>query len=1054
MLTEEIYDQQPVASSGPRQKETPRTEIHAPVQGRSKQKRPWNVRGATPVRASMDFIGGVKRLFNMAKPKPGSASEHRHVDRLSKPTRAVPSDGKREASAKHEQWGSVHTRAVFAVHDGQDDRDSGEAVTPVHAAENVRSKHPKDNSLITPVDEYRAIDKHIGPKRRSRPPRNQHTSFSFDKYQVPGDSIRDDSGSEAGTSVQASSPRAGPTQSPHFPSKLTKGAQSHPKDRTSLKRHFDDSIDELAYEAGDQPPKKITVRNQMSASTSEAASSSLSRRGDMANSKFLPSLNNRSRRRFARPLVVQAASCGLVHNLRSKQGGMVCKLKLDPANTVLRAVDSSGACVPELDWLEPKLEKMKTVKFNPKSPFVTIYRSAQVGAGGKLHLQFGEVEHATAFIDWVQGARAHQIICHQEESEILRREFEISWQQIELHLEKAEAESETNTLRHARGSIPKPEIASKPPIGTLNSRESSLFSRQTRSLRRSMRGEEETMPPTPNQTTGASSQLFDIHGSRLRRTANSSKPLMRDPSLEPDRWTTNHPEWARDWIVPLTYLRTTVDKDDIPRLDAGQFLNDNLIMFYLRYLQDRLERENPAVANRIYFHNSFFYEKLKLNKGRGVNYDGVKKWTSKIDLFSYDYIVVPVNENAHWWVAILCNMSKLLPRSAELQPEVAVDGIQVVSVRDGRPWPKESLSIDLVDKSLGEALKGAQAPKAGRVPSPGNMSKAEGDQEDATGDAARIASDLAQPPDATTPRRLKKGQRPSLRKYDPKDPKIITLDSLGATHPITVGHLKEYLVREIKERKGIDIPNPGPLGVTAKNIPLQDNFCDCGIYLLGYIQEFLRDPDLFVKGILQREDHRWAVDAKGLRNELRSLIFKLQKQHQDEEMQRKQQRKRMRQSREPGTEGESASPKDSRRAATEIPGPSTPGRVASAATSRRTTPGVGAATLDFSKHDAFEREKTSADSKISARETPAKTSPGRAGSGTCQRQVITVEDDNLDLGDHPAAAPQEVGHGRLSSQAGDEDVKIIPSIELVDVEDSPPMAPTPMAGPPMASMLD
>lgn len=32
----------------------------------------------------------------------------------------------------------------------------------------------------------------------------------------------------------------------------------------------------------------------------------------------------------------------------------------------------------------------------------------------------------------------------------------------------------------------------------------------------------------------------------------------------------------------------------------------------------------------------------------------VKTWTKNIDLFKKDFVVVPINENCHWFLAIIC----------------------------------------------------------------------------------------------------------------------------------------------------------------------------------------------------------------------------------------------------------------------------------------------------------------------------------------------------------------------------------------------------------------
>ncbi|KAH8654108.1 hypothetical protein BGZ60DRAFT_346927, partial [Tricladium varicosporioides] len=120
---------------------------------------------------------------------------------------------------------------------------------------------------------------------------------------------------------------------------------------------------------------------------------------------------------------------------------------------------------------------------------------------------------------------------------------------------------------------------------------------------------------------------------------------------------------------PTGTKRSLVEKQDIDRLDEGEFLNDSIVNFYLRWLEHNLEQTNPDISRRIYFHNSFFYEALtKTPRGkRGINYESVKRWTSKVDLFEKDYIIVPVCENLHWYLAIICNAPRLLAPEANAE---------------------------------------------------------------------------------------------------------------------------------------------------------------------------------------------------------------------------------------------------------------------------------------------------------------------------------------------------------------------------------------------------
>ncbi|EDV46677.1 uncharacterized protein LOC6550383 [Drosophila erecta] len=87
---------------------------------------------------------------------------------------------------------------------------------------------------------------------------------------------------------------------------------------------------------------------------------------------------------------------------------------------------------------------------------------------------------------------------------------------------------------------------------------------------------------------------------------------------------------------------------DIRTLIDGEWLNDEVINFYMSLLTERSEKragELPAT----YAMNTFFVPRL-LQAGHA----GVKRWTRKVDLFSKDIIPVPVHCNGvHWCMAII-----------------------------------------------------------------------------------------------------------------------------------------------------------------------------------------------------------------------------------------------------------------------------------------------------------------------------------------------------------------------------------------------------------------
>ena len=96
-----------------------------------------------------------------------------------------------------------------------------------------------------------------------------------------------------------------------------------------------------------------------------------------------------------------------------------------------------------------------------------------------------------------------------------------------------------------------------------------------------------------------------------------------------------------------------VHQDDFRRLGPEKKLNDNLLNFYFCWL-----RKNH-VTPRIHVFNTYFYVNLA-NHG----YESVSRWTKGIDLFTYDYIAVPMHSDEHWNMAIIYNLPSIIPIDA------------------------------------------------------------------------------------------------------------------------------------------------------------------------------------------------------------------------------------------------------------------------------------------------------------------------------------------------------------------------------------------------------
>ncbi|NXT72736.1 SENP1 protease, partial [Chaetops frenatus] len=91
-------------------------------------------------------------------------------------------------------------------------------------------------------------------------------------------------------------------------------------------------------------------------------------------------------------------------------------------------------------------------------------------------------------------------------------------------------------------------------------------------------------------------------------------------------------------------FRLTITRKDIQTLNNLNWLNDEIINFYMNLLMERSkEKDLPAV----HAFNTFFFTKLKT-----AGYQAVKRWTKKVDIFSVDLLLVPIHLGVHWCLAV------------------------------------------------------------------------------------------------------------------------------------------------------------------------------------------------------------------------------------------------------------------------------------------------------------------------------------------------------------------------------------------------------------------
>ncbi|KAJ3537073.1 hypothetical protein NMY22_g5752 [Coprinellus aureogranulatus] len=251
--------------------------------------------------------------------------------------------------------------------------------------------------------------------------------------------------------------------------------------------------------------------------------------------------------------------------------------------------------------------------------------------------------------------------------------------------------------------------------------------------------------------------------------------------------------------------KVTITKADAARLKPGGFLNDTLIEFGLKLWLTSLEEANPELAKQIHVFSSFFYKKLnKRNIEEGFN--GVRKWTSKFDLFDRKYIIVPINENMHWYLAVIYQPQHVLhpPPPESISPAA---GDRPAIINSGEGWVNE--------------------PEPSTTASASSRSRRQNEKPEKTIGRAR----RPEPKAKTT--------------FCPNRTYILTMDSLGSKHHRVCTQLAKYLELEAKDKKNARLT--ANIQLKQVNVPTQPNFCDCGLYLLHLAETFISDAERLLR---------------------------------------------------------------------------------------------------------------------------------------------------------------------------------------------------------------
>lgn len=188
---------------------------------------------------------------------------------------------------------------------------------------------------------------------------------------------------------------------------------------------------------------------------------------------------------------------------------------------------------------------------------------------------------------------------------------------------------------------------------------------------------------------------------QIRNAANSTKT-----NIEGTIKSENNDGVCNILIYPPTGKGgIPINTKDFICLGIDQYLNDVIIDFYLKYLHTEILTETQRAKTHIF--STFFYNTLTNTKLLGQpndvkltaaqkRHERVKNWTKHVNIFEKDYIIVPINQQSHWFLAIIC--------FASLRGPVTIDSNQPVkatpTVKRKPHERKESVALQIGNTTI------------------------------------------------------------------------------------------------------------------------------------------------------------------------------------------------------------------------------------------------------------------------------------------------------------------------------------------------------------------
>lgn len=320
-----------------------------------------------------------------------------------------------------------------------------------------------------------------------------------------------------------------------------------------------------------------------------------------------------------------------------------------------------------------------------------------------------------------------------------------------------------------------------------------------------------------------------------------------------------------------------VTNEDVACLAEGTYLNDIIIDFYLKYLLESVL--TPSQREKTYIFNSYFYKRLTQKQGSKSTpkqmHASVKKWTRNVDIFEKNFIVIPVNEHCHWYLVVVCfpgnqmvNTDDLNEKDEEVDEDESADFVKetppdkaVTSETTNAPsttvpensetsnvelLPSKDQNVAATNSETIEQNTKEEVVNSKDNPTPMDVSSDMENKDHSEGETKTVPAESSEifPPLPPEKPKIVYPQANAVDEF--LRPCILIFDSLvGSGHNRVFTNLRNYITEEWSSRKPdapLKIFDKSTMKGCYPKIPRQNNDCDCGVFLLQYVESFFTQP--------------------------------------------------------------------------------------------------------------------------------------------------------------------------------------------------------------------